>query len=88
MWSGGVPSDARRLDDLAGTQTAGAHLDVLGPSVHEGPDPLDVRKPPSFRQVMGVTDVVTGHRSLAANIASLRHGSFSFSGRPRRRGSE
>ena len=71
-----MPLDSRSLDDFTGTNTPSTCLDVLRAAVDDGPHSLKIRKPTPPGQIVGVRNVVAGHRTLAANIASLRHDVF------------
>src|SRR5690348_1350698 len=62
-----------RLGDFAALDAAGAHADALGGAVHQGLHGLQVRVPAAARHVVGVRNVVTELRTLAANIANLCH---------------
>jgi hypothetical protein len=66
-------SDSRGFCDLARADATSARLHVLGPSVNHGTNALDVGQPAPFTDVVSMGDVVTGHRTLAADFASLRH---------------
>ena len=66
-------SNSRRLGDLAGTDTARADLDVLRSAVHHRTNPLKIREPAPFCQIMSVGNIISRHRTFSTDIASLRH---------------
>lgn len=61
------------LYDLAGLDAAGADADALACAVDNGLDCLQVHVPATARGVVGVRDVVTELRSLAAKFTNLCH---------------
>ena len=70
-------SDSRGFGDLAGTDTAGAHLQVLRSPIHHRAYTLEIGKPSPFGYIVGVGDVAPSHRALAADFTSLRHSNSS-----------
>ena len=60
---------AYRPCDLAAAQAGCAHAGVLGPGRGLYPCALQVRPPQPLGLAVGVADVVTGMRPLAADIA-------------------
>lgn len=61
------------LYDLAGLDAAGADAYALAGAVDDGLDGLQVHVPATARGVVGVRDVVTELRSLAAKFTYLCH---------------
>ena len=66
-------SDPRRLGDLARPDAPGADLHVFRSAVDHRPDALDIGQPAPLAHIVGVGDLASGHRALAADFASLRH---------------
>ena len=64
---------ALRLDDLAAAQTRGADANALRPAFHFGANRAQIDVPAPFGHVMGVADVVSKLRPLAANLTNLCH---------------
>ena len=60
--------------DLAGLDAGRADAEATAGAARGGPDDLDVRVPAARRAAMGVGDVVTESRPLAADLADSRHG--------------
>ena len=71
--NGCTSSDAGGFGDLAGSDATGAHLDVFRFAVHHRTNFLDVGQPPPLGHVVGVRNVASRHRALAADFTSLRH---------------
>ena len=61
------------LDDLAAAQTRGADANALCPAFHFGTDGAQIDVPAPLGHVMGVADVVSKLRPLAANLTNLCH---------------
>lgn len=55
--------------DLAGTEAAGAHIDVLGGAVHHSLNALDVGLPFTIGPSVGVRDLDTKGHTFATKIA-------------------
>ena len=66
-------SDPRCLGDLAGPDATGADLHVFRSTVDHRPDALDIGQPATLAHIVGVRDLASGQRALAADFASLRH---------------
>jgi hypothetical protein len=64
---------AGRLDYLPGLQTRGADIYPFRNSVYQRPDSLQVRVPPPFSQVVGVGNIMSKSRFLAANLTCFCH---------------
>ena len=62
-----------RLSDFTGFDAVRANGDALDTSVDDCAHFLQVRLEPSRRPVVCVTDVVPGHRFLAADFANSCH---------------
>ena len=62
-----------RLEYAVGFQACRADFDTLHSSVHTGTGVLQVREPAAPRLVMGMTDIVSADRLLAAHIAHFCH---------------
>jgi hypothetical protein len=79
-----VEVKVERLDgflDFAATQAASADPDALCLTIDQRPDWLEVGFEDSFGLVIGVTDVMTGLATLAAEIACICHGDTPSSSR-------
>jgi hypothetical protein len=58
----------------AGTQAPGADLDIFYLTVLQGPNPPQVGQPTPFRFIIGVRNIITYLRPLAAHITKFSHG--------------
>ena len=63
----------RSLDDLARADAGRAGVEPPGRSVHQGPDPLDVRVPTTLGPPVGVADVHAERRLLPAHLTHRCH---------------
>ena len=63
-----------RLNDFAAAQAGSADTDALGSAFYAGMDRPQIYIPAPLGHVMGVTDVVSKLRPLAAEFAYLCHG--------------
>ena len=59
--------------DLARADAPSAGLDVLRPAIHHRSHAVEIGQPPPLAHVVGVGDLATCHRALAADFTSLRH---------------
>ena len=64
------------LDDLAGTQAAGAGFNLLHRAVNEGANPLNVRTKHTPGAAFGVADIVADHPALATKLTRLTGTAF------------
>jgi hypothetical protein len=64
---------AWRLYYLPGLQARSTDLYPFRDPVYQRPDSLQVRVPPPFSQVMGVGNIITKGRFLAANLTYFCH---------------
>jgi len=58
--------------DLTRTEASGAHINVLGRTIHDRLDPLHVGLPGPVGAAVGVGNLVAEHNALAAKI-TFRH---------------
>ena len=65
--------DPRRLGDLARPDAPGADLHVFRSAIDHRPDALDIGQPTPLAHIVGVGDLTSGYRALAADFTSLRH---------------
>ena len=63
-----------RAHHVAATQAAGADVHTLRRAVDHNADILNIGSPDAVGLTVGVADVVTVQRALAANFAILTHG--------------
>jgi len=61
------------LNNFAAAQAGCADTNALGGAVHSGPDGAQIHVPAPLTHVVGVTDVVSKLRPLAADLAYLCH---------------
>jgi hypothetical protein len=66
-------ADFGGLDDLASTEAAGANVDPLGGTVHQGSNALNVWIPTTLGAHVGVANTHAERRLLAANFANRCH---------------
>jgi len=66
-------SDPRRLGDLARPNAPGADLYVFRSAIDHCPDALDIGQPTPLAHIVGMGDLASGYRALAADFTSLRH---------------
>ena len=64
-----LPMESHGAGDLAGTEAAGAHIDVFGSAVHHSPDALDVGLPGAVGPAVGVGNLDAEAHALAAELA-------------------
>jgi len=64
-----------RLNHFAAAEAGRANPNALGSALHPGVNRTQIYIPAPFGHVMGVTDVISKLRPLAAKIAYLCHGS-------------
>ena len=63
-----------RTSDVAAAQAAGADVHTLRSAVDHNADILNIGSPDAVGLTVGVADVMTVQRTLAANFAILTHG--------------
>lgn len=69
----GARTVSSRLYHFAGGYTARAHVGAAFPAVRQYPDPLDIRVPAPFVDIVGMADPVAEDRFFPADITFLRH---------------
>ena len=72
-FSGDSPVRVLRFDDFAAAQAGGADADALGGSAYFGVDGTQVHVPAPLGDVVGVADIVSELRPLAAELTYLCH---------------
>jgi hypothetical protein len=64
---------ALRFDDFAAAQAGSTHADALGSALHLGVHRTQIDVPPPLGDIVGVADVISKLRPLAAYFANLCH---------------